>query len=83
MKIIRSTGFPSSSAAADIDPAPPIHCEGSRVPAMNSQITVTHEAGDSRASLAGSKNNNADRQKSHSTSATKEGIVSVPRQLVR
>ncbi len=35
------------------------HCEGSREPAMNNQITGTHKAGEAFGSLAGSNRNSA------------------------
>ena len=77
-KIVRSRGFPSSSAWTDCPIWPESsHWEGSRDPTMNIHIKGTHKAAEVPRSLAGSKRNSATRRMSQRNSAKEGGIVSV------
>src|SRR5271157_4469698 len=68
-KMVRSRGFPSSSAWATRTACPPSHCEGSRDPTMNIQMRGTHKAGEVSGSRAGSKQRSPRRSTTQSSSA--------------
>jgi hypothetical protein len=75
--MLRSNGFPSSRTRAAWPTWPVSHCEGSRDPTMNIQITGTHKAKEVFECLAGSQPSSANKRMSQRNRAKEGGMVSL------